>query len=172
MILGGEPMPHGNEHVFCWLCARLGNPREAALRAGYPVEQADLIAAKLLQRPKIRAKIEECAHGTQSGDLSSLALQGLLRLALGSCNDAVRLALTEEEPDTETLERMDLYCVSEIKRPKGGGCEVKLHNRLEALELLLKTSSDLKTPDGPGSLYAALRDSVHPAVEADKPDEV
>jgi len=165
-------MPHGNEHVFCWLCAQLGNPREAALRAGYPVEQADLIAARLLQRSKIRAKIEGFAQRAQGGDLSALALQGLLRLALGSCNDAVRLALMEEEPDPETLERMDLYAVSEIKRPKGGGCEVKLYNRLEALELLLKTSGGQKNPDGPGSLYAALKESVHPVVEADEPDDL
>ena len=165
-------MPHGNEHVFCWLCARLGNPREAALRAGYPANQADSIAAKLLQRPKIRAKIEECANSAHGGGLSALALRGLLRLALGSCNDAARLALMEEEPDPQALEQMDLFCVSEIRRPKGGGCEIKLYNRLEALELLLKTCTDLEVPDGPGSLYAALRDSVKPVVKADEPDEV
>lgn len=162
--------PTGREHVFCWLCATLGNPREAALRAGYPQEKADAAAAKLLQRPEILREIGECANRAIGSELSALALRGLLRLAFGSANDIVKLAISDEEPDAGTLEGLDLFLVSEIKRPKGGGCEIKLHDRLAALELLLQSAGSRERPDGPGSFYAALKNSVYPPVEADEPD--
>ena len=56
----------------------------------------------------------------------------LAQLAFGSGGDCVRLA-TEEEPQIDNL---DLSLLSEIKRSGKGAVEIKLVNRLQALELL------------------------------------
>lgn len=61
---------------------------------------------------------------------------GLKRLAFGSCNDAVVLAFAEELPPPDIISSLDLFNVSEIKRVKGGGVEIKLFDRLKALEKL------------------------------------
>ena len=55
--------------------------------------------------------------------------QGFERLAFGSVTDAVRLLF--EEGTTSSLEGMDLFNVSEIKRLKGGGMEIKFADRLK-----------------------------------------
>lgn len=56
----------------------------------------------------------------------------LAELAFGKANDCVRLVL-EEEP---ALEELDLGLLSEIKRDKKGAVEVRLVDRLKALEQL------------------------------------
>ena len=56
----------------------------------------------------------------------------LAELAFGKPNDCVRLA---QEPRPE-LEKLDLSLLSEIKRSDKGAVEIKLIDRLEALEQL------------------------------------
>lgn len=56
----------------------------------------------------------------------------LAELAFGKANDCVRLAL-EEDPK---LEKLDLSLLSEIKRNEKGTVEIKLIDRLKALEQL------------------------------------
>ncbi len=56
----------------------------------------------------------------------------LAELAFGRANDCVRLAL-EDEPK---LERLDLSLLSEVKRNDKGTVEIKLIDRLRALEQL------------------------------------
>lgn len=61
--------------------------------------------------------------------------RGYERLAFGGIADAVRLLFTEE-PDLAALGKMDLYNIAEIKRPKGGGMEIKFFDRIKALQCL------------------------------------
>ena len=61
-----------------------------------------------------------------------LSSRRLAELAFGKPNDCVRLAL---EPRPE-LEKLDLSLLSEIKRSDKGAVEIKLIDRLEALEQL------------------------------------
>ena len=61
--------------------------------------------------------------------------RGYERLAFGSIADAVRLIFTEE-PDLAALSKMDLFNIAEIKRPKGGGMEIKFFDRIKALQCL------------------------------------
>lgn len=61
--------------------------------------------------------------------------KGYERLAFGGIADAVRLLFTEE-PDLAALGKMDLYNIAEIKRPKGGGMEIKFFDRIKALQCL------------------------------------
>lgn len=80
--------------------------------------------------------------------------QGFERLAFGSVTDAVRLLF--EEGTTSSLEGMDLFNVSEIKRLKGGGMEIKFADRLKALQCLEQLEHD-----GDGTaFYQALEASA------------
>lgn len=56
----------------------------------------------------------------------------LAELAFGKANDCVRLALEEDL----RLEKLDLGLLSEIKRNEKGTVEIKLVDRLKALEQL------------------------------------
>lgn len=62
----------------------------------------------------------------------------LAELAFGRANDCVRLALE----DTPPLEQLDLSLLSEVKRNEKGTVEIKLVDRLQALEQLAQFASD------------------------------
>lgn len=64
----------------------------------------------------------------------------LAELTFGQANDCVRLAL-EEVPDPAGL---DLSLLSEIKRNEKGTVEIKLVDRLRALELLSMLAGEEK----------------------------
>ena len=46
-----------------------------------------------------------------------------------------------DSPDKKTLENMDLYMVSEIRKPRDGAMEIKFFDRIKALEKLCQLSS-------------------------------
>ena len=62
----------------------------------------------------------------------------LAELAFGKANDCVRLAL-EDEPE---LGKLDLSLLSEVKRNDKGTVEIKLIDRLRALEQLAGVAED------------------------------
>lgn len=62
----------------------------------------------------------------------------LAELAFGKPNDCVRLALDE----TARLEKLDLSLLSEIKRSEKGMVEIKLIDRLKALEQLSQLTGE------------------------------
>lgn len=64
----------------------------------------------------------------------------LAELAFGKANDCVRLAL-EEDP---RLDKLDLSLLSEIKRNEKGTVEIKLIDRLRALEQLAEAAEEDK----------------------------
>lgn len=97
----------------------------------------------------------------------NLAKQGYQRLAFGSIADAVKL-LYMESPDPHTLEQMDFFCISEIRRPKDGAMEIKFFDRLRALERLELSES---TGCGKASpFYEALEEGAR-ALEAYEPQK-
>ena len=65
----------------------------------------------------------------------------LAELAFGKANDCVRLAL-EDDP---MLDRLDLSLLSEVKRNDKGTVEIKLIDRLRALEQLAMVAEEEKT---------------------------
>ena len=65
----------------------------------------------------------------------------MAELAFGKANDCVRLVL-EDEP---TVEKLDLSLLSEVKRNDKGTVEIKLIDRLRALEQLAQTAGEEKT---------------------------
>jgi hypothetical protein len=84
--------------------------------------------------------------------------QGLLNLAFGSISDAVSLLYLSDEEVLERLPKLKLFNVSEIKRPKGGGMEIKFFDRLRACERLTQQSESKK--DEGLSFYQALEKSA------------
>ncbi len=134
------PGTAARKRAFCRWYAALGNPCEAAVRAGFPPQEAADTAMQLLTQPACRQYLA-ALEGAPPVPLRQLVLAGLTRLAFGRSNDAVRLAFAEELPDAGSLDAMDLFAVSEIKRDKNGGVEVKLFDRQRALERLLECAS-------------------------------
>lgn len=65
----------------------------------------------------------------------------LAELAFGKANDCVRLAL-EDDP---LLDKLDLSLLSEVKRNDKGTVEIKLIDRLRALEQLAVYAQEEKT---------------------------
>ena len=65
----------------------------------------------------------------------------LAELAFGKANDCVRLAL-EDEPK---LDKLDLSLLSEVKRNDKGTVEIKLIDRLRALEQLAEVAEEEET---------------------------
>ena len=65
----------------------------------------------------------------------------LAELAFGKANDCVRLAL-EDDP---SLGKLDLSLLSEVKRNDKGTVEIKLIDRLRALEQLALVAEEEKT---------------------------
>ena len=65
----------------------------------------------------------------------------LAELAFGKANDCVRLAL-EDEP---RLDKLDLSLLSEVKRNDKGTVEIKLIDRLQALEQLATVADGERT---------------------------
>ncbi len=125
-----KPKLTRQEESFCLYYAALQNPAQAALLAGWLPREALLTGLSLLGEPHIINRLAELGGGR-----GCQARAGLCRLAFGSIADAVRLVLSDEEnqPNPDTL---DLYNVSELRRVKGGGFEVKFFSRLEALDRL------------------------------------
>lgn len=65
-------------------------------------------------------------------------LKCLEDLAYGKCNDTVKLVLADDPVSWEIIDGLDLSLLSELKRGTNGVIEIKLINRLHALELLAK----------------------------------
>ena len=65
----------------------------------------------------------------------------LAELAFGKANDCVKLALE----DAPCLDELDLSLLSEVKRNEKGTVEIKLIDRLRALEQLVQTAGEPQT---------------------------
>ena len=84
-----------------------------------------------------------------------------MKLATGDISDAVLLMYLSDEEVLEKLPKLNLFNVSEIKRPKGGGLEIKFFDRIKAFERLKEgVSSD--SSEGLG-FYQALEKSIENA---------
>lgn len=84
-------------------------------------------------------------------------LCGYEKLAFGNVADAVRL-LFSEEPDLCALDTLDLFNVAEIKRPKGGGIEIKFFDRIKALQCMEEMDSNAE--NGQAGFYRALQNGI------------
>ena len=121
------------ENLFCFYCAGGRDARTAAAMAGFKA-RPQRAAAGLLQRVEISDRIKSLAKQNTRGLEEVCA--GYRRLAFGSVADALRLIYAGEDLAEEDFESLDLLNVAGIKKPKGGGLEIKFFDRLKALEKL------------------------------------
>ena len=111
-----------------------------------------IASKKLLAKPDIRKAIEQIEKENTFSDEEVRA--GLRRIAFASSADAVRLLLSDNYEDIDA-EALDLFNISEIKRAKGGGIEIKFFDRLKALQQLYEMSEGADS--GEASIFDAIR---------------
>lgn len=139
--------------AFCCNYVLLGNVAEAAVKAGFSRENALLEGVTCLENPECRTLISQMRDVLAD---SGSVISGLKRLAFGNCSDAVYLVFADELPPPSVIDKLDLFNVSEIKRVKGGGVEVKLFDRQKALEKLFEFENTCSDRGNAESLIAAL----------------
>lgn len=86
---------------------------------------------------------------------------GLMKLATGDISDAVSLLYLSDEEAMQKLPKLNLFNVSEIKRPKGGGLEIKFFDRIKAFERLGEVSGSSAGEEL--GFYQALEKSIENA---------
>ena len=143
----------GRRRLFCCWYAVTGDPESSALKAGYGRDEALPQALACLRSQSCTRRIAQL-RSSLAGTGSVLA--GLRRLAFGSSTDAVRLAFSDELPPPEVIDSLDLFNVSEIKRVKGGGVEIKLFDRMKALEKLFELENTFSDRAAAEELLGAL----------------
>ena len=140
----------GRAERFCGKYLQCMDPDQAAAAAGCGDGYA-MLETKLVQRRLERMR-EAAAGQVRRED----AVRRLAQLAFGRVNDAARLALHSGEADLESL---DLSAVAELKVTDKGGVEIKLIDRIRALEALCGLLSEEKA-GGAGELYRVLADAA------------
>ena len=143
------------EALFCRLYASCRNAREAAFKAGYSV-CPEITARKLLSQSKIVKEVKRIENEAYAS--SEEVRAGLRRIAFSSSADAVKLLLADNYDDID-VEALDLFNIAEIKRPKSGGIEIKLFDRIKALEKLGDISDNAENSSAK-PFYAALEKSA------------
>lgn len=119
-----------------------------AQRAARSVGEED--GEALLARAAVQKSVERCRR--VGGDVRREdVIRRLAELAFGRANDAVKLACLGGEADGLMIDGMELSAVAEFKRNSAGAVEVKLIDRVKALDALytILTGDD-------GSAAAAL----------------
>lgn len=152
------------EKEFCRFYLSHADSAYAAEKAGFAGDSAKE-GNKLLLRADIAEEIDKLCS-LQKKSMAKMAAVGYQRLAFGSIADAVSL-LYMENPTPDTLRKMDLYSVSEIKRPKDGSMEIKFFDRMKALEKL----SEGVDGDGAESFYEAICRSARDLNEKGQEDK-
>lgn len=143
------------EDKFCCFYSSNGNVRLSAVMAGYS-SNPEQTGQQLLTRGDIAGRVKEY-RDTRVNDLRLMALLGYERLAFGSIADCIQL-LYMEAPTLQRLEAMDLFMISEIKKPKDGAMEIKFFDRIKALEKLNEAQEDTHEKSLP--FYRALERSA------------
>lgn len=127
------------EKEFCACFAETGDAKLSARLSGYRLNSRAK-GIKLLARDDIQNEISRLVKSKEKL-ARTLASVGYQRLAFGNTSDAVSLLYTKE-PQEADFGAMDLFMISEIKKPKDGSVEIKFFDRLKALEKLEQINSD------------------------------
>ena len=138
------------EKEFCRQYVKCLDAEKAALRAQYKNPLA--AAYDLLGRSDIVDEIESLSKLNERL-IPTLSKAIIQKLSFGDIADALTLVFSES-PEKEDIEKMDLFCISEIKRTKDKTVEIKFFDRLKAIERLTQNASAAQ--NGVGGLYDAL----------------
>ena len=152
--------------IFNYLKKR--NVKEAAIQTGFSEKEAVFEGMKLLSKKSVTDKIKNLSEKLSNDPY--LINAGLERLSFGSVNDAVSLVFAEETLSPRKLESLDLFNVSDIKRDKNGGVEIKSFDRQKALEKLWEMKNTAGVTSSAESFLKALCNASEN--EDEKEDEV
>lgn len=145
-----ESRRNSRQGRFCRTYLQTMDPFQAAEAGKYQDGFAQLAAEPVQKR--LETMRETAAGQIRRED----AVRRLAQLAFGRANDAVRLALHPEEVDPSALE---LSAVAELKVTDKGGVEIKLVDRVRALETLC-TLLEGAGEHGAEELYQALAEAA------------
>ena len=137
-----------DDGAFCRAFLRTMDPERAATESGH-TDGFALLGSKAVQN-----RLEKMRTNAAGQLRREDAVRRLAQLAFGRANDAARLALQCGAGDPDKL---DLSAVSEIKVTDKGGVEIKLVDRVRALEALCGL---LETGGGAQELYQALAEAA------------
>lgn len=140
-----------NKKEFCRLFLQTMDADRAARMTGLE----DGIA--LLQKQEIQRELQRMRESYAGQIRAEDALRRLMELAFGRPNDAVKLVCMQEDI---SIDELDLAAVSEIKRGANGAMEVKLINRVDALERLALLLGGGGQRDQAASFFQALEASA------------
>lgn len=140
----------GRAERFCGKYLQCMDPDQAAAAAGCGDGYA------MLESKPVRRRLERMREAAAGQVRREDAIRRLAQLAFGRVNDAARLALHSGEAD---LEALDLFAVAELKVTDKGGVEIKLIDRIRALEALCGLLGEEKA-EGAGELYRVLADAA------------
>lgn len=154
------------EQYFCYHYINTGNLREAAALAGYNKE-LEKKGIQLLTKSEVKEEVDRI-YNEKKKNLLYKACVGYERLAFGSVADAIRLLYMDKFEKVD-LESMDLFNISEIKRPKDGAMEIKFFDRIRALEKLEQT--DVAQRDDINPFYYAMEQGIKALNTQDKGDQ-
>ncbi len=119
-----------------------------AERAAQAIGRTDGI--RLLATPGVQRELQ--LQRAQCDICRQDVLRRLAQLAFGRANDCVKLVLSENAQ----IDALDLSLLSEVKRNDKGTVEVKLVDRVRALEQLLLAGTD--AGDAADAFFAAAED--------------
>ena len=105
---------------------------------------------RLLTTPAVQSELQ--LQRGQCDICRQDVLRRLAQLAFGRANDCVKLVLNDEAD----LDSLDLSLLSEVKRNDKGTVEVKLIDRVRALDQLLQAST--QSNDAAAAFFAAAED--------------
>lgn len=143
------------EKLFCCNYTSNGNVKESALKAGYTIDP-EKAGIRLLSKKEINDEVSRL-YSFKKKNLLHRAYSGYERLAFGSISDPIML-LFSENPTQKMLESMDLFNISEIKKQKDGGLEIKFFDRLRAIDKLQESSATNENEALP--FYKALEEGA------------
>ncbi len=119
--------------LFCYYYHCLRNVQKALICAGYSKEQLQQSAQDVLQNQEVQQEIQRLDEQRAQRELKEIVISGLIRLATGENQDAIRLLLGQPEELQNQLETLDFFAISELKRSKNDVLEIKFFDRYQAL---------------------------------------
>lgn len=149
---------------FC----RSRNAVESAIAVGVSPLKAKLEGLRMLSKKQTQTAVKQYSQSASFSEAEIIS--GLERLAFGRTNDAAALVFAEEITSYR-IEHADLFNVSEIKKIKGGGVEIKFFDRQKALEKLAEYTEKQQSAKQAKTLVDAICSQPDQDISSDSPEE-